>query len=217
MTADNPHISPSMVPEYDDKADEKNWRGPEVVFGLSYDFVNPGQTVLDIGIGTGLASILFHKAGLRVYGMDLSTGMLEACRQKGFATELKEHDLTIAPYPFDDASVDHAISVGVLNHFGDLRTVFSEVARVVRDGGIFAFMVGDRAEDEEAEVVAGCGHGQSHSGVKLYRHSTEEVNRLLENNEFSFLRSVAFAASVNPDGTEAVRGKAYVAMRKSRG
>ena len=35
--------------QYDRKAAEYNWRGPEVTFGLSYEFINPGECVLDIG------------------------------------------------------------------------------------------------------------------------------------------------------------------------
>jgi len=58
----------SLASHYDSEAEVYNWRGPEVVFGLTYGFVNPGESVLDIGIGTGLGSVLFHKAGLRVYG-----------------------------------------------------------------------------------------------------------------------------------------------------
>ena len=90
----------SLASHYDSKAEEYNWRGPEVVFGLSYSFVNPGESVLDIGIGTGLGSALFHKAGLHVYGMDVSTEMLDACRSKGFATDLKKHDLGSTPVVF---------------------------------------------------------------------------------------------------------------------
>jgi len=67
-----------MARDYDRKAEQYDWRGPEVAFGLSYAFVSPGQSLLDIGIGTGLSSILFHKARLGVHGMDLSAEMLEA-------------------------------------------------------------------------------------------------------------------------------------------
>jgi len=39
----------------------------------------PSEKLLDIGIGTGLASIHFSDVGLWVYGLDVSQEMLAAC------------------------------------------------------------------------------------------------------------------------------------------
>jgi hypothetical protein len=61
--------------EYDRQARETNWLGPEVVFGLVYEYVKPGETLLDLGIGSGLSSIRFHQAGLQ----DLWLGWLWRC------------------------------------------------------------------------------------------------------------------------------------------
>lgn len=205
-----------MANDYDSKAEEYDWRGPEVAFGLSYSFVNPGESVLDIGIGTGLGSILFHKAGLNVYGMDVSTEMLEACREKRFATDLKEHDLTLEPYPYDAESLDHAVCLGVLNFFSDLRPVFREVARIVRNDGVFAFIVGDRGPGEAAELTVGPEHTESDSTVTMYRHGTEEINDLLNDNGFELVRCLEFPVPMDRERTKVLRTKAYVARRKRR-
>lgn len=69
---------------YDGEAEASGWCGPEVAFGLACMYVQPGQSILDIGIGTGLGSVLFRKAGLEVHGMDISPKMLDECRSKGF-------------------------------------------------------------------------------------------------------------------------------------
>lgn len=84
---------------YDDAALEIEWQGPSLVFGLMSGFIRPGQTILDIGIGTGLGSEPFFQAGLRVVGIDLSEEMLDACRKKGFTACLLRHDLTVVPLP----------------------------------------------------------------------------------------------------------------------
>lgn len=68
--------------EYDKKIKEYGWVGSEIAFGLAYEYTSPGQTILDIGIGTGLGSVLFHKAGMVVYGLDNSEAMLDICRGK---------------------------------------------------------------------------------------------------------------------------------------
>src|SRR5574342_535170 len=104
---------------YDEQARKTNWFGPEVVFGLAYEFVRPGDSLLDMGIGSGLSSILFHKAGLQVFGLDGSSEVLEVCKSKGFAEELKEHDLRDLPLPYPSRFCNHIVSVAVLNSFRD--------------------------------------------------------------------------------------------------
>ena len=216
MIPQDPPDIPLAADAYDRKAEEYNWRGPEVAFGLSYRFINPGESVLDIGIGTGLGTALFHKAGLRVFGMDNSAEMLEACRQKGFAADLRKHDLTVEPYPYDTASVDHAVCIGVLDFFRDLRPVFREVARILRDQASFVFAVADRGPGEGPEFTANPEPAQLDSTVTMYRRSTEEINDLLKNNDLESLRYVEFSVFMNPERTAALRLKAYLARRIGR-
>ena len=56
----------SFATEYDKLSKAHNYWAPEALFGLSYEHENPGQTLLDIGIGTGQSSLLHYKAGLKV-------------------------------------------------------------------------------------------------------------------------------------------------------
>ena len=70
--------------QYERQVAEQAWHGHEIMFGLMYEYVRPGESLLDIGIGTGLSSLLFHKTGLRVSGFDNSTDMLKGCEPKGF-------------------------------------------------------------------------------------------------------------------------------------
>jgi ubiquinone/menaquinone biosynthesis C-methylase UbiE len=213
MNSQEPSDIPMTAEAYDRKAEEYNWRGPEVAFGLSYSFIKPGESVLDIGIGTGLSSALFHKSGLRVFGMDKSVEMLEACRQKGFAADLKKHDLTIEPYPYETASLNHAICIGVLDFFRDLKPVFREVARILRDNGLFVFAVAERCPGEGPEYTAESQPGLT---VTMYRRTTEEINCLLQDNDFESLRYVGFSMFMNPERTTTLPLKAYLARRIRR-
>ena len=70
-------ISREFAEGYDKQSLKYGWLGPEILFGLSYEYLNPGNTMLDIGIGTGLSSIPFHKAGLKIFGVDRSDEMLK--------------------------------------------------------------------------------------------------------------------------------------------
>jgi len=39
--------------EYDQQVREYHWFGTEIVFGMCFEYVNPQDRLLDIGIGTG--------------------------------------------------------------------------------------------------------------------------------------------------------------------
>ena len=198
--------------EYDRSKEAQGWRGPEVVFGLMYAFIRPGDSVLDIGIGTGLGSLLFHKAGLHVYGMDISPKMLEVCAKKGFTEDLKVHDLTEEPYPYTTASMDHAVCVGVMNHFEDLITVFRETSRILKDNGIFAFIVADRSSGEGSSFeVAHVG-----SRTTMFRHSSEQIVSLLHETGFDLLRELEFSVRGHMMTSRPLCLKAYAVKRQKR-
>jgi len=113
--------SQSYADCYDKEAEAVAWHGPAVVFGLMYHYIEAGQSLLDIGIGTGLGSVPFARAGLHVFGMDNSSAMLDGARSKGFARDLRDHDMMSVPYPYDRGSFDHAICVGALQFFAGLE------------------------------------------------------------------------------------------------
>jgi predicted TPR repeat methyltransferase len=198
--------------EYDRSKEAQGWRGPEVVFGLMYAFVNPGESVLDIGIGTGLSSQLFHKAGLSVYGMDMSREMLDVCREKHIAADLKVHDLTVEPYPYTAASFHHAVCVGVLNHFPDLELVFRESSRILKGSGMFGFVAADRKPGEQASFDI----RHADSRVTMFRHGRDEIGALLKRTSFAFLKEVEFTVRGHEDRGQHMVLKAYVVRRNER-
>ena len=203
---------------YDAQAAEYDWLVHEVFLGLTFEHVKPGQSLLDIGIGTGLSSILFHKAGLRVYGLDGSGAMLKVCESKGFASGLKQHDLRQLPLPYKDDSFDHAISIAVFNFIGDLEKIFEEVARIVRRGGIFGFMVFEQKPQCSDGWVSYKGDDISEktdeeSGVKVFRHSENYISRLLRGNGFTLLRNHRFAGLERPSSDEVINLRIFIAQR----
>lgn len=204
--------------EYDLQARETNWHGPEVIFGLAYEYVKPGDSVLDLGIGSGLSSILFHKAGLKVYGLDGSGEVLEVCESKGFAVELKQHDLRSMPLPYQSGFFDHVISVAVLNSFRDLSPLFKETARIIREGGIFAFTVEERKSGQNDSYrinrVDVSEKPKAKTAVTRFRHSSEYVAQLLDGSGFVPLKSLEFLAFKYPAENKDIFFKAYIAKRK---
>lgn len=58
-----------------------------------FEYTNSGDKLLDLGIGTGLTSFIFKKAGLDIHGLDNLEIMLNICRKKNITRDLKLFDL----------------------------------------------------------------------------------------------------------------------------
>ena len=147
----------------------------EALFGLCFAFVARGQRLLDVGIGSGLSAAPFARAGLRVAGMDFSPAMLDLCRAKGLAGDLRRHDLQQTPWPYDPAAFDHVIACGVFHFLDRLDGVFAETVRVLRPGGLYAFTTklpgGPLAPGQAAEKTAS-------GDLAVFAHAPEYVAAL---------------------------------------
>ena len=183
--------------DYDKEAAAIGWDAPAIVYALASPYTRPGQEIIDIGIGTGLGSELFHCAGLRVVGLDISEEMLDACRAKGCVERLVRHDLTVFPYPFENDSFDHAVSTGVFQFFENLAPIFQEVNRILKSGGIFVFVTGDRRQGEDAAAVVPPEHSRTTASVRMYRHSSLEVHLWLEESGFHLFETREFSVWID--------------------
>ena len=192
--------------EYDREARETGWFGPEVLFGLCFEYVSPHERLLDIGIGSGLASLPFARAGLEVFGIDGSAEMLEVCRSKDFAEDLREFDLRGMPRPYSDGSFDHAICCGVFHLIGDLKPIFKEVFRIIKPGGIFAFNILSETPAEEEAVVShsppGYSEVRSDWGVPVFVYSDGCIEKLLQDSGFLRLKELKFLVRDLHEGTD---------------
>lgn len=182
--------APGFAAAYEGKTEKANWMGPEVLFGMSYLHIRQGEKLLDLGIGTGLCSRLFHHAGLKIYGLDISVEMLKITATKQFTVELKEHDLSQTPYPYADGSMDHALCGGVMHIFADPSPIIREAARIIRRDGIFAFCCLDGVRGKN-EGTGNCEH-QRHA------HSQEFITRTLTACGLELCRTLSFAVNVRP-------------------
>ena len=103
--------------------------------------LSPGETVLDLGSGGGIDVLLSAKrvgpTG-HAYGLDMTDEMLDLARRN--ATDAGATNVTflhgqIEQIPLPDASIDVIISNCVINLSTDKPAVFSEMHRVLRNGG----------------------------------------------------------------------------------
>jgi predicted TPR repeat methyltransferase len=171
--------------DYDQEVQSYGCHVADVLFGLCYEYIQPGQRLLDAGIGSGLSVQLFAKAGLEVYGMDFSAAMLALCQAKGFSASLTQHDIQQAPWPYPAGGFDHVVCCGVLHFIGGLEPIIAEAARVLALGGVFAFttqspIVGEDSRQPYQQRVVG--------DFDIYVHTPVYVEALLAQHFFAPLK-----------------------------
>lgn len=194
-------LTNDFAKSYDDYVQNCQWIGTDILFGLMYEYIKTKQTVLDIGIGTGLSSMPFNQFGLNVYGIDGSTEMIKVCRDKRIAKSLQQIDLTKDHIWFEDKTFDHAISHGVFHLIGDLKYVFKQTSLKLDKNGCFGFTyegMQDSVVDYKESSTAGLFERQNlQSGIKVFRHTDEYISELMEANGFQLLKKTEFLAFVD--------------------
>jgi len=177
-----------------------------VLFGLSFEYVSPHDCLLDLGIGTGLCSIPFVKAGLDVFGIDGSVEMLKICKLKSFTKDLKQFDLRNTPLPYSDGFFNHVISCGIFQFFGNLEPMVKEISRVIKPGGIFAFTILAQNPEIEKNVVShnplGYSEIQSDWDVMVFMHSNRYIEKLLQGCGFEKLKELKFLVWSGHEGID---------------
>lgn len=94
------------------------------------------QTVLDLGCGTGLSSYLLSQKKEKVVGLDLSHLFLKKGNERYQAKNLLLTTGDILELPFKDETFDLVSSYLVIETLPDVERGLSEMARVVKKGGV---------------------------------------------------------------------------------
>ena len=152
--------------------------------------IQPGQTVLDVGCGTGDLTLAAKKAVGQhghVTGIDAAAEMIEVATNKAHKQQLAI-DFQIAPVeklPFADNSFDMVINSLVMHHLPEQvkRSGIAEIYRVLRPGGTFFtldFVPMKRKSDRVRTLHFGQGTGSS---------SILDLGPVLEKNGFESVSS----------------------------
>jgi len=133
---------------------------------VNFMAVKEGETVLDLGSGSGLDLILAaKKVGPqgKVIGLDMTEEMIAACRQNlktaGIANGEVRRGL-MEQMPVTDGEVDWIISNCVINLSPEKEKVFAEAYRVLKPGGrmlVSDIVTNDLPEEYRDDILAWVG------------------------------------------------------------
>jgi arsenite methyltransferase len=172
-----------------------------VGYCLDLAAIKPGETVLDLGSGSGTDSFLAALAvgaGGEVIGVDMTAAQLAKARElaarHGFGNVAFREGYIESP-PVDDGAVDCVISNGVINLSPDKPAVFAAVSRALRPGGRLALadIVSERQLPEgvtcDAALWAACiaGAAQRDSYRQAIEAAGFEIEAWRQNAEYRFV------------------------------
>jgi len=97
--------------------------------------IEEGDKVLEVSVGTG-ANLRLLPTGARLYGVDISWGMLTQCQRHLRKWRLQAELLlgNAEELPFQDDVFDAVLHVGGINAFNDRAKAMAEMVRVARPG-----------------------------------------------------------------------------------
>ncbi len=112
---------------------------------ILYEHVKPllpsnGQSILDLGCGTGIIGEIFARHGNSVVGVDLAQSMLTEAQKKTCYTELHCDDL----FNYLEKSPDYfdlILAADVFVYMGKLEAIFAAISQHLHPKGLFAFSI----------------------------------------------------------------------------
>jgi putative AdoMet-dependent methyltransferase len=169
------YSNPSQVAVYDERHQRFRDYRKDSEAVLERLGVKTGDTILDMGAGTGAFTL--HAAPLckTVYAVDISRAMLDYCRQKAAARNL--HNIVFRQggfltYEHTAEPVDFAVSSAVLHHLPDFWKYLGlqRLRRILKPGGrlyLFDIVFPGTESDFRGQIEAWIGSMTEKAGAEF--------------------------------------------------
>lgn len=148
-------------------------------------FLKKGDRVLDVACGPGNITNFFARRGVKIEGVDLSSGMLAIARKNHPKIKFRKMDMRKLNYA--DKSFDALLCSYALYHLTKKQalTALKEFNRVLKPGGTLMLIVQEGSgEGMVADTLK--------PGTKIFinRMSEAELKRLFKKIGFEFVKSL---------------------------
>jgi methionine biosynthesis protein MetW len=100
---------------------------------LAFEWLQPGDSFLDIGCGAGILCRAATELYTDVHGCDISQEALSIAQQPGITCH--RVDLNQDTLPFESLGFDAVTALEVIEHLFDPPTFLNEVHRILKPGG----------------------------------------------------------------------------------
>ena len=136
--------------------------------------LNPNDSVLDMGCGRGLQTLLLGKESKDVVGIDLSSQSIKAARALANASRLSSKvrfsQGNVVEADFEENSYTKVVSFCVLEHIPDWQHVLKKAYKWLAPGGCLVISVDSLATIKDDEVLK--IHRKDHSVVTYFNKQT---------------------------------------------
>jgi SAM-dependent methyltransferase len=132
-------------------------RRPPIQLGIPGLKIGPGDTVVDIGCGSGAICRHAGSLGAAVIGIDSEPSLIEAADEAMLEVPARSWRGIVSdcdPIPLPDGIATHVFCTEVLEHVEDPARFVAELVRIARPGALFYISVPDPASETLIRDVA---------------------------------------------------------------
>lgn len=131
-----------VASDYDENKSEEYRACVSLVIEHARESLAGGETVLDLGCGTGVIGLALANTAGRVVGRDVSEGMMNQARKKAAERGIKNAEFARGTFREPNISrADVVVSNYAMHHLADEEK--REAIRVIADLGARKFVLGD--------------------------------------------------------------------------